>query len=42
MADSVVGEGQLCSTDRLELVNNMPLGPSAGIVKFEKVFNKAE
>ena len=41
MADSVVGEGRLCSTDQLELVNNMPLGPSAGIVKVEKVFNKA-
>jgi len=40
MACSVVGEGRLCSTDRLELVNNMPLGPSAGIVKVEKLFNK--
>jgi len=41
MADSVVGEGRLCSTDRQELVNNMPLGLSAAIVKVEKVFNKA-
>jgi len=41
MADSVVGEGRLCSTNRHELVNNMPLGPSATIVKVEKVLNKA-
>jgi len=41
MADSRVGEGRLCSTGRQELVNNMPLGPSAAIVKVEKVFNKA-
>jgi len=41
MVDSVVCEGQLSSTYRQELVNNMPLGLSAAIVKVEKMFNKA-
>ncbi|CAE5962892.1 unnamed protein product [Arabidopsis arenosa] len=40
LADSVVAEGRLCSTDKDEMVNNMPLGHSAGIVNVEKVFNK--
>lgn len=36
----MIAEGRLCSTDPKEMVNNMPLGPNAAIVKVETVFNK--
>lgn len=37
---SIIAEGPLCSTDQKELVNKIPLGPNAAIVKVDKVFNK--
>jgi len=36
----VIAEGGLFSTDPKQLVNNIPLGPNAAIVKVEKVLKK--
>ena len=38
--DELVAEGSLFSTDKKELVNNIPLGPNAAIVTISKVVNK--
>ncbi|XP_013594484.1 PREDICTED: uncharacterized protein LOC106302540 [Brassica oleracea var. oleracea] len=39
-SDDVIAEGGLFSTDPKQLVNNIPLGPNAAIVKIEKVLKK--
>ncbi|XP_013631991.1 PREDICTED: uncharacterized protein LOC106337430 [Brassica oleracea var. oleracea] len=39
-SDDVIAEGGLFSTDPKQLVNNIPLGPNAAIVKVEKVLKK--
>lgn len=38
--DVLVAEGRLQSTDPKKLVNNIPLGPSAAIVKVDRVVNE--
>lgn len=38
--DDVIAEGGLLSTDPKQLVDNIPLGPNADVVKVEKVIKK--
>lgn len=38
--DVLVAKGRLESTDPNKLVNNIPLGPSAAIVKVDRVVNE--
>lgn len=37
MENVLVAEGRLCSSDPKQLVDNIPMGPNAAIVKIEKV-----